>query len=218
MKSTHEWYSTDVEMKEFEESIVIIPVSGAESKVVLVSRFDYGGKIPGLFKNQIAVERLKYVQCIKSYFFDKNQAKVYETFRKATEIVNEIRRASVKEIKMEMDEEEVKAFKDHGDVKLEERNDSDDEADQDDIPREDSADAGVEIDEASEVQSINDNYLDLTANFMKANPFKADKVKRHTFHAKPSHLEQPLVEIKENPAEQKNKNVEVIYEEVEDDI
>ena len=97
-KSLPEIHSNDVEIKEFEESIIIVPVSGAESRVILISNFDYGGKIPTFIKSMISTERLKYLTCIKSLFYDMNQAKIYETLKKAIEIVKEINKASCKNI------------------------------------------------------------------------------------------------------------------------
>jgi hypothetical protein len=34
-----------VEMASYEESIIIVPISGAESKVIFITEFDYGGKV-----------------------------------------------------------------------------------------------------------------------------------------------------------------------------
>jgi hypothetical protein len=93
-------------MKELEECIIIVPISNAESKVIFVSTFDYGGKIPGFLKHKISIERLKFIQCIKSYFYDDNQQKIYEAFRQATEIVKEIKRNSRKDLQLDLSDEE----------------------------------------------------------------------------------------------------------------
>jgi hypothetical protein len=86
-----------VEMETYEESIIIVPISGAESKVIFITEFNYGGKLPGFLKHKISIERLKYLKCIKSYFYDQNQQKVYETFKKGTQIVEYIKK-SMKDI------------------------------------------------------------------------------------------------------------------------
>ena len=206
----HPIHMSEVEMEKYEESFIIIPISGAESKVIFISQFDYGGKVPVFFKNKIAAERLNHLECIKSYFQDKNQEKVYETLRKGTEIVEEIQKNSLKELnQIEIESEEV-AYYGNEEVKHLEHL-SEEEA----IPDEDSADAGADIDEASEIQSFSENYRDWTSNFMKSNPFIQDKVRRNTMNVKPSYLQKKK--------EHKNKmmksdDVEIIYEEVEGDF
>ena len=81
LNSYPEWYTVDAEIKEFEESLIIVPISGAESRVIFISNFNYGGKLPTFFRNLISVERLKYLKSIKSLFYDLNQAKIYETLK-----------------------------------------------------------------------------------------------------------------------------------------
>lgn len=65
-KAFHEWYTGDIEIGELDESIIIVPISEASSKVIFISNFDYGGQLPRLVKDSISVERLKHLNCIVS--------------------------------------------------------------------------------------------------------------------------------------------------------
>lgn len=204
-------------MKEYEETLIIVPSGSTESKVYFISAFDFGGKLPQFLRDKIAVQRLKYLDCIKCYFVDQAQARIYETFRKATEIVKEIKRASQKEIAYL--EDSIKALsQDNSDAqnnfaimdaveKLSE---------EDHVPDENSADAGAEIDEASEIQSLNDSYFDLSSTFMKSNPFAADQVTRNTITVRPSYMKKTLIS-KKIISKTKKDDVEIIVEELNDE-
>jgi len=60
-RTSPEPFTGDVEMGEYEEIIVIKSISSSESKVFFISKFDFGGKLPGFIKNRIAIDRLKYL-------------------------------------------------------------------------------------------------------------------------------------------------------------
>lgn len=215
MNSHVDKHTNEVQIKEYDESIIIEPISGCESKVIMVSNFDYGGRLPGIVKHKIAIERLKYLLCVKSYFYDMNQSRIYETFKKATEIVNEIQRTSMKEVGQGMSTFQRAQLEDKEEVKLQ-HSDNSEVASQNE-----SADAGAEIDEASDINSLNDSYRDLTTSFMKNNPFVADKVKRNTVSAHPSYKNEKLDSGDKEEVKRHTKhgeNIDVIYEEVDDEI
>ena len=65
-KAYKEWYTEDIEINNFDEKIIIVPISEAESKVIFISSFNYGGQLPWFIKNSISIERLKYLDCIVS--------------------------------------------------------------------------------------------------------------------------------------------------------
>ena len=213
IRSSQDSYSNEIEMGSYEESFTIIPVSGAESKIIFISKFDYGGDLFGIVKHKIAVERLNHLKCIKSYFQKKNQEKIYETFRTGTQIVEELQRASLQEINnIKIETEEIGENKDEEMKYLEE------EIEEERIPDEDSLEMAAEIDEASEIQSINDNFLDLTSTFMKSNPFIHEKIQRNTLNVRPSYLKKDLTDKKISAMNIRENEVEVIYEEVDDDF
>ncbi|CAI2361025.1 unnamed protein product [Moneuplotes crassus] len=220
VESPQETSSIDVEITSYEESFTIIPISGAESKVIFISKMNYGGSLANFFLNKISVERLNHLLCIKSYFDEKNQEKVYETFRTGTKIAQEISKQNGKDLnQVEIESEELVSYQ-YEEVKHLDQSDEK-------VPDEDSIEACADIDEASEVQSINDSYLDLTNTFQKSNPFAnhtminktPNDTKRHTIngtrnyiHKNRSNQKKTAMLMTENVPE------EVIYEEVGEDF
>ena len=216
--SKSEPYNPYVPMKEYEESIAIVPISETESRVIFESTFDFGGMIPNILKHKISHERLKYLECIKSYFYDKNQNRVYETFRKATEIVKVIELNSRKDILADYNQDQIIIEEKNEEVKLAEK------VSLEDIklpysPREESADACDDVDEISEDGiSISSNLKELNTPLRKDNPFVADKVKRNTLSARPSHLtNQTQKKNRSSHNYTKENEVEVVFEEILDD-
>ena len=204
----------EIEMKEYQEIIVIVPISASEAKVYFISKFNFGSKLPNFVCNKIAIDRLKYLACIKCYFHDQNQTKIYETFRKATEIVNEMYRTSEKDFEPVSLINFEESFQEEN-FKIVEAIEED-KSEWQDIPDEDSAEAGAEINESSEIQSINDSYFDSPNKFKKSTPFSGQAPKRNTISVRPSYKMKTLIS-KNSEAPKPKQDVEVIYEEFEDE-
>jgi hypothetical protein len=88
------------------------------------------------------------------------------------------------------------------------------------INNDDSADAGIEIDEASDEESVCQGYMDHN-NAMsqkKKNPFLSEKIKRNTMNARPSHMLELDLDYKDSPHKRlkPTDDVEIIVEEMED--